>query len=67
MFDDKKYPTACGSISGGTIDIPKVEETLNLKKQDLEKRLKDVNSSIEALRKQPELLEVLNLLRRVGI
>jgi len=44
-----------------------VELRLLRQKKDLEESLSDVNSAIKALEENPKMLEVLNLLRRVGI
>ena len=44
-----------------------VEEGLERRKKHLEDLLADVNLALSALKSQPQLLDTLNVLRRVGI
>lgn len=45
----------------------KVEDRLQETRKRLIEQLNDVESAISALEKNPEMLNILNLLRRVGI
>lgn len=54
-------------MGGLATGMERVEDTLKRKRENLERQLEDVNKAIAILEKQPELLETLNLLRKVGI
>lgn len=50
-----------------TIEQVPVEVRLKQRRDTMREQLADIERALNALEKQPELLETLNLLRKVGI
>ena len=60
------YPTACepgGSM--GSISRPTITQRLSGEKENLEKRLNEINTALELLKKNPEFESCINALGRI--
>ena len=64
MFDSEMIEPL--STTGRDIHEP-VDKRLKRIRDELKQHLLDIETAIELLEKQPQLLETLNLLRKVGI
>jgi hypothetical protein len=67
MYQGEKMDIS-SAIGGLEQIVPEpVEVRLERKKKNLEAQLADVNKAIEVLKSDPKTLDLLNILRRVGI
>lgn len=52
-------------VVGGVVSQPTISERLKDEKRRLETRLTEVNKALEALQKNPEIAEVINIISKV--
>jgi len=60
--DNQIMKQEAGQLNQSRMHNPNLSERLEAEKLGLEKRLKDVDDMLEKLKKNPELLDVLNSL-----
>lgn len=58
--------TKTGQCAPGIMKQPTITERLSSEKQRLESRLEEVNKALEALNKNPEIAEVINIISKVS-
>lgn len=61
LMGETKIPAG---LMGAAIARPTIVQTLTDEKERLEQRLSEINESLEALKKNPELERLLNLLAK---
>lgn len=63
MYSDGEVQT----MRGDRPPTQSVEDNLKMRKVDLERQLTEITACIDALEKNPNILSILNLMRRVGV
>ncbi len=56
----------CQSSLQGGIAMPTLEDRLNQRKFQLESSLKDINEALDAIKSNPDVLKILNLISKVN-